>query len=405
MRFLFGNSRIHGDMREACVQYYAKELILKQYQEIEANRFNEKLMIHGNSFLTNEASMKELSSASRRLSDTAKAIHYRHSALSPVPRDAGAMYFAWEGTYADYQMWASAQNAALGMTISGGTPLAGRVKQLLKSSEQSRHKAEEEEKRFLKRLDISPEQIRQCFNEAASIVENSPLTDEDLGITVTASGVFSQYITNIGRYEPNAYWQKVFTAWHHGGFAATIGFVKNLDIFKGAFDLTSEPLWTSLISILSLHMISYWYSDFERAKVYAAEERGQARWNGATSFLMVLWGGASDIEQNPSIKAMLFREADKFLKIDSQYIYERQNDIRFPLHPALVLAHAMEICGAKLIDWENAVFPFPVPMEYEQRVAAGFKEPHLIDCLSAYEILVKMGRESMFDTYNNSVKS
>ena len=170
MGFLFGESKIRGDERQKCLSYYEQELKLKAFQEKEADLYNDAVVKYGDSMTIDNLASKEMCGAANRLSQSASAILKRRGGMASIPDVASMMYLAWQMTYSDYSAWASAQYAALQAVANGMQPNIARVRELLSQSEKSRHKAENEEKKLLKRLKLNINDISTMLSNASAAV-------------------------------------------------------------------------------------------------------------------------------------------------------------------------------------------------------------------------------------------
>lgn len=170
MGFLFGEPKIQGDELRECLVYYEEELKLKVFQEKEADLYNNAVVKYGRSISTDSYAAKEMCRAANRLAQSASEILRRRKKMAPIPNAASAMYFAWQLTYSDYSAWATAQSAAIEAVASGMEPHGERVKELLSQSEKSRHEAEKEEKKLLKRLKLNSDAAQKLFNNASAAI-------------------------------------------------------------------------------------------------------------------------------------------------------------------------------------------------------------------------------------------
>ncbi|MBE0449019.1 MAG: hypothetical protein IBX64_13175 [Actinobacteria bacterium] len=174
MGFLHGEPKIQDDEFRQCLAYLEEEWRLKAFQEKEADLYNNALVKHGRSISADSVAAKEVCRAASRLTESASEILRRRSKMSPVPDAASAVYFAWQLTYLDYSSWSTAQCAAVEAVVNGMEPCGERVGALLAQSETSRHKAEKEEKRLLRRLrrsGLTGDMVQKMFSDASAAVE------------------------------------------------------------------------------------------------------------------------------------------------------------------------------------------------------------------------------------------
>ena len=170
MGFLFGESKIQGDERQECLAYLQEECKFRAFQEKEADLYNDAVVKYGNSMTTDSLASKEMCRAANRLSQSASAILKRRAGMASIPDVASTIYLAWQMTYSDYSAWASAQYATIQAVANGMQPNIARVRELLSQSEKSRHKAENEEKRLLKRLNLNINDISTMLSNASAAV-------------------------------------------------------------------------------------------------------------------------------------------------------------------------------------------------------------------------------------------
>ena len=167
---LFGEPKIHGDELRKCLAYYEQELKVKVFQEKEADLYNNAVVKYGNSMTTDSLASREMCQAASRLSQSASAILKRRGGMASISDAASLMYLAWQMTYSDYSAWASAQYAAIQAVADGMQPNVERVRELLSQSEKFRHKAENEEKKLIKRLNLNINDISRMLSNASAAV-------------------------------------------------------------------------------------------------------------------------------------------------------------------------------------------------------------------------------------------
>lgn len=202
MAFLFGEPKIHGDERRECLAYWAEELKLKQFQAVEADRYNNAVGKYGKSITTNSPAIEKWHQAANRSSKAMAELLRCHSELR-VPDAASAMYFAWHTTYSDYLAWAEAMAAAVEALANDKIPYFPYVEGLFSQAGKSRRKAESEEKRFLKRLKLSADEVRELFISAPSATraedwQAEEVTEEDAeGIPQKVEEMYAQTATQM----------------------------------------------------------------------------------------------------------------------------------------------------------------------------------------------------------------
>ena len=183
--------QLTGDMPASPTQtqlaYYQEELKLKVFQEKEADLYNEAVAKYEPSAETDSEVAREMLPAARRQAESANEILRRRAKMAYVPDIASPMYFAWQVVYSDYLCWATAQAAAVSAVATGIASHAEQVQRLLSRSEKSRHKAEAEEKKLLKRLKFTSDDARKMLINASMAVGDEDWQPEDQLINELAS--------------------------------------------------------------------------------------------------------------------------------------------------------------------------------------------------------------------------
>jgi len=172
MRFLSRWQRIKGDRRFECLTYLEEEYKLTTFEEREAERYNNTLTKYGNAMVKDERAGKEMSKAAKRLMVAANEILKRRREMTAIPDEVGSMFLAWSSAFTTYAAWATAQSAAIEAITSGMKPVAGGVEQLFEQFKVSRQRAEEEEKKLLKRLDIRGEELQKLNDKASAEIDS-----------------------------------------------------------------------------------------------------------------------------------------------------------------------------------------------------------------------------------------
>ena len=163
LRGLFGSKRMSTEVREAVIDYLKKETGLNALQDDEAGRYNATLTAHGAGLASGSDAARAVAAAASRMAETNRALVNQHSALGPIPDEAGACYVGWHLTYLALAEWAEAAAAAYQSLADGGTPFTGRVQQLLQEEEQKRQRAMKAEAALCKRIKLTAEELRQVI--------------------------------------------------------------------------------------------------------------------------------------------------------------------------------------------------------------------------------------------------
>jgi hypothetical protein len=84
------------------------------------------------------------------------------------------MHYAWWAALRAYSAWASAKNKALDAAMPGATPPSAYADNLLKEYHEAWIKAQDEEKRFVKQLKLSANDISKITNQARTAASADP---------------------------------------------------------------------------------------------------------------------------------------------------------------------------------------------------------------------------------------
>ena len=179
---IFGGG-IPSERREAILAYLTEEWKLQGIQDAEGSRYNDVLTKYGGGATAGSEGMSEIVSAAKRQAEAYASLSRRHTALGPVPDEAGACYFRWEHTYLALAEWASAMAAAYEGFSAGATPHAGRLQELQRAEQKAERNARKEEVKLLNRIGAKVEDVRRLMKEsgdAATGLETRRDTEEPL---------------------------------------------------------------------------------------------------------------------------------------------------------------------------------------------------------------------------------
>lgn len=165
-RLLGWQIEIPSEERETILAYLTEEVKLAAFQDLEAGRYNDAATKYGGDVRPGSSQVSELLPAARRLLKAADELVGRHSGLGPIPDEANRAYFAWQGTYMQYQEWASAVVSAYEGLEAGVLPNVDRVQHLLVEMEKARKAAENEQGKLMKRLKLRAEDWRVFMQDA-----------------------------------------------------------------------------------------------------------------------------------------------------------------------------------------------------------------------------------------------
>lgn len=166
---LFGSPKIEGSELQECLACFEAETRVIAFQTKEADLYNDAMVKYGNSVMDNPLAANEACKAARRLSQAGTEILRRHEKIQNVPTAASTMHFAWHATLLANAAWASATAAAIEAMAEGMNPNTMYVQQLAKENQEAWRRAQDEDKKFLKRLKVSAEDIAKIVSRVNTI--------------------------------------------------------------------------------------------------------------------------------------------------------------------------------------------------------------------------------------------
>lgn len=172
---LFGSPKIDGKELQECLAYFEAQNRLIAFQTKEADLHNNAMVKYGNSITENPLAASEACKATKRLSQSATELIRRHEEMKNVPVAASAMHYAWYVTFYSYVAWASATSESIEAMAEGMNPNMMYVEQLADQNQEAWRMADDETKKFLKRLKVSAEDIAKIVARSTSI----GATDDD----------------------------------------------------------------------------------------------------------------------------------------------------------------------------------------------------------------------------------
>jgi hypothetical protein len=178
---LFGSPKIDGNELQQCLACFEAETKVIAFQTREADLYNNTMVKYGNSIMENPSAAIEACKAAKRLSQAAAEVCRRHGEIKDVPTAASIMHFAWHVTFLANAAWASATAAAIEAMAKGMNPNTMYVQQLVEEYQRAWRRADDEDKKFLKRLKVNAEDIAEIVARATTI----DAADDDWGCSVT----------------------------------------------------------------------------------------------------------------------------------------------------------------------------------------------------------------------------
>jgi hypothetical protein len=165
---LFGSPKIDGPELQECLTYFEAQTKVVTFQTKEADLYNNALVKYGNSITQNPSAASEACKAAKRLSQAATEILRRHEKIENIPAPASAMHHSWYTTFQANLAWASATHKAIEAMAEGMSPNTGHIQQLVEQYQKSWRKADEEDKKFVKRLNVGSDVLARIVARATS---------------------------------------------------------------------------------------------------------------------------------------------------------------------------------------------------------------------------------------------
>lgn len=166
---LFSKPKIEGTELEECLVYFENECKITAFQTREADLYNDVLERYGNLLSNDKRAATEVCEASRRLVQAAEEIIRRHESIAHIPQQASSLYAAWNVTFQANKAWATATLAAIQPTTTGSSINSFDTMSVqLRFAEYQKawQKAQEEDRKFVKRLKTTPNEIDRILSES-----------------------------------------------------------------------------------------------------------------------------------------------------------------------------------------------------------------------------------------------
>jgi len=161
---LFSNAGIVGDELQRCLAYYEAEMKVTAFQTREADLFNNTLVKYLDSMAEDHVAARQVCDAANRLVQSAQEVLRRHEEISSIPQAAYSMRYAWHVTLLAHATWAEATLSAMEALANGMTPHYAYVQDLVAKYQAACGKAQKEDKKFLKRLQVTPDAFEKIIN-------------------------------------------------------------------------------------------------------------------------------------------------------------------------------------------------------------------------------------------------
>jgi hypothetical protein len=164
-----GSPKIDGNELQECLAHFEAETKVIAFQTKEADLYNNRTVKYSNSITVNPLAASEACKAAKRLSLAATEILRRHNEINNVPVAASAMHHAWYVAFYANAAWAHATAKAIEATAEGMNPNTMYIQQLVKEYQKAWRWADDEDKKFLKRLKVNAEDIAKIVASATTI--------------------------------------------------------------------------------------------------------------------------------------------------------------------------------------------------------------------------------------------
>lgn len=166
LRRLFGlGPSISPQTRAEVLRYLADLWRLRALQDDEAGHYNDALVKHGATLAAGSESAKVIAEAARKMDAVNQDLVNQHTALGPIPAEAGQCYFAWHTSWLALAEWSSAAAAAYEALATGNFPVVERVTHLLTNEQRVRKQAEAAEAKLMKSLRLTAEEARMLMRQ------------------------------------------------------------------------------------------------------------------------------------------------------------------------------------------------------------------------------------------------
>ena len=164
---------------QECLAYFEAETKVIAFQSKEADLFNSAMVEYGNSIMDSPLAAKKMKISTNRLAQSATEMLRRHGEIKNVPFPASAMRSAWHVAFLVNAAWASAMVEAIESNIfaflrqsEGMNPETGYAQQLALEFKKAWRRADEEDKKLLKKLKVSAQDIEEIMARATTAAIN-----------------------------------------------------------------------------------------------------------------------------------------------------------------------------------------------------------------------------------------
>ncbi len=181
---LFSSPRIEGEDLKRCLDYLESEVKVIAFQTRETDLFNSTMTQYVSSIRQNPTAAEEVYKAANRFVQASREVLRRHHEIKDIPEAATKARSVWRAALNATAMWAITSAEEIAGTITGMPPDWGYVQRLIDDYKRARRRAQAEDKSFIKRLELSAEDIAAIIARAAkddSVYGNwQPPTNEEI---------------------------------------------------------------------------------------------------------------------------------------------------------------------------------------------------------------------------------
>lgn len=168
---LLGKARITGDELQQCLTYYEAEMRINAFQVKEADLFNNTMVKYFESIIEDAEAARKMCDAANRRVQAIQEVLRRHESIHPVPEAAFSMRHEWYITFLAVATWAEATLSAMEAIANGMKPHFAYVQHLVGEYQTAWRKAQKEDRKFLRRLQVTPDVIDKIMRRCSEAAE------------------------------------------------------------------------------------------------------------------------------------------------------------------------------------------------------------------------------------------
>ncbi len=158
---MFDSPKIDGKELQDCLAYFEAQTKVIAFQAKEAD-------LHNNAMVKDSTDISEERKAAKRLSQAATEVIRRYEDMENIPPAASQVHYAWHATFLANEDWAYAWVEALEPTTNSMSYDMEHVQKLEEEYQRAWKWADEEDKKFLRRLNMDAEDIADIAARATT---------------------------------------------------------------------------------------------------------------------------------------------------------------------------------------------------------------------------------------------